>query len=165
MDDDYSYYDSLAAGERQIPLSGNPPDDSNPGQFRWDSNVTQAAAFAATPPDFRTTRTRHTSQQRADTSKDPVESYWKNNHPVTSKKEWNTVRAQLAHVAPQTASTRIKNAIFQSVTHTLANCEGNRRNSMVFLLHFVICDRVPERLKKSTNGKITQKLGTYVYIL
>jgi hypothetical protein len=124
-DDDYSYYDSLAAGERQIPLSGNPPYDSNPvSSFGWEGNVTQASVFAATPPDFRTIRNRNASQQRNGSNQNFVESYWKNNHPVTSKKEWNTVRAQLAHIAPQTASIRIKNAVFQSVTNTLANCEG-----------------------------------------
>jgi hypothetical protein len=124
-DDDYSYYDSLAEGERPVPLSGNPPYDSNPGYAGWEGNVSNAAVFAATPPDFRTTRTRPSPSSHNRNAGAPlVESYWKNNHPVTSKKEWNTVRAQLAQIAPQSASIRTKNAIFASVTNTLDNCEG-----------------------------------------
>jgi hypothetical protein len=49
--------------------------------------------------------------------------YWIQNHPV--KVEWNTVRAQLPTLAPNTEQGCIKNTIFNTLTNKLEQCEGD----------------------------------------
>jgi hypothetical protein len=57
MDGDDSYLDSLAGGW-PLPLSGNPPDDSN--QNHDERQRGGAMTFAATPPDYNGNRSYRT---------------------------------------------------------------------------------------------------------
>ena len=101
MDEYDSYLDSLA-GERHLPLRGNPLDDSN--QNLYEKQRGGAMTFAATPPDYNGNRYRTRSSVRTvgdrnDTQAsrfriqrlydDPRERYWKNNHSVSNHEDWD----------------------------------------------------------------------------
>jgi hypothetical protein len=121
--------DSLSGG-RPLPLSGNQPDDSPADSYeRWNrdnGNLNGPRTFAATPPDFRAVRTSSRRSQRSTNPTAPtVDSYWIQNHPVMKKVEWNTVRAQLPTLAPNTEQVCIKNTIFNTLTNKLEKWEGD----------------------------------------
>jgi hypothetical protein len=125
MDDGYdSYLDFLS----ESTLRGNPPEfDPHPSDQHYSNYGNVPLTMAATPPEFdsRSPRSYTRRPARDPATDNPVEQYWKNGRPVLKKNEWSTIRAQLPVIAPTTATTKIKNSIFQQLTQRLTAAEGN----------------------------------------
>jgi hypothetical protein len=123
--DDDDYLDFLSE-ERQATLRGNPP-GFDPHLLHQHNNYGNVPiAFAATPPDFDSrSRSYARRPNREPSSENPVEAYWKNNRPVLVKNEWSTIRAKLPAIAPTTATTKIKNGIFNMLSTRLEAAEGD----------------------------------------
>jgi hypothetical protein len=123
--DDNAYLDFLSE-EWQAMLRGNPP-KFNPyllDQHTHYGNV--PLTMAATPPKFHSHPCLYTRcQNREPLHENPVELYWKNNHPILVKNEWSTMCAKLPVIAPTTALTKIKNGIFTMLTTSLEAAKGD----------------------------------------
>jgi hypothetical protein len=146
MEGDDSYLDSLAGG-RHLPLSGNPPGDSN--QNHDERQRGGAMTFAATPPDYngnRSYRTRSSIRtgDRSDTRQasqgsrfsydDPREKYWKNNHSVSHHEDWGTVIGQFPTLAQISENVTMKNAIFNTLAERVENNTGTWADKTAYFL-------------------------------
>jgi hypothetical protein len=142
MNDHDDYLDSLA-GERHVPLRGNPPFDSNQDLSEREgarTMVGRGMAFATTPPDFvprtRSSNNRDTKGSRFSNQRDGSDrdQYWKNEHAVSVKREWGTILGIFPVIAPITEIVKIKNALFNSFVSKVESVRGDWKDKTEFLL-------------------------------
>lgn len=132
MDDDDMYLDSLL-GRRPLPLRGILPGSHSPEQ-QQGQRYSMGRTFATTPPDFAATPNRRTQnpRYRQNTVENTRDHYWKNNHPVLTQQEWNSVRGNFPTIAPPTETKQIKNSILTSLCNKIATASGTWKDKIEF---------------------------------
>lgn len=121
--------------------------------------------FAATPPDFASSRNRFSPSRNrtprgppGSSDSDHVESYWKDGYPVLKKKEGSSVHAFIPVIAPITAPIRIKSTIYTLLNNKLQAAEG-RWSDKVELFYGVFENIVP--IARTQADIATQDLRHY----